>query len=68
MARPYSNDLGGELRRRGLGAELPGGGGAVWGGRNECGEVSHRQRATGTATSRPMGGHRKQLLDCTVRW
>ena len=64
MARPYSNDL-----REGAAA-------AVASGRS-CREVaalfgvsvacvvkwSQRQRATGSAASRPMGGHRKRLLE-----
>jgi len=64
MARPYSNDL-----RERVAA-------AVASGRS-CREVaslfgvsvasvvkwSQRQRATGTAASRPMGGHRKRLLE-----
>jgi len=64
MARPYSNDL-----RERVAA-------AVAAGRT-CREVasifgvsvasvvkwSQRQRATGTAASRPMGGHRKRLLE-----
>lgn len=64
MARPYSNDL----RERVAAAVLSG---------RSCREVaalfgvsvasavkwSQRQRATGTAASRPMGGHRKRLLE-----
>jgi len=64
MARPYSNDL----RERVAAAVLSG-----W----SCREVaslfevsvasvvkwSQRRRATGTAASRPMGGHRKRLLE-----
>ena len=64
MARPYSNDL----RERVASAVATG---------RSCREVamlfevsvasvvkwSQRQRATGTAASRPMGGHRKRLLE-----
>ena len=61
MARPYSNDLRERVAS------------AVAGGRS-CREVavlfdvsvvkwSQRQRATGSAASRPMGGHRKRLLE-----
>ncbi len=64
MARPYSNDL----RERVAAATAAG---------RSCREVaalfgvsvasvvkwSQRQRATGTAASRPMGGHRKRLLE-----
>ncbi len=64
MARPYSNDL----RERVAAAVLSG---------RSCREVaslfevsvasvvkwSQRRRATGTAASRPMGGHRKRLLE-----
>ena len=64
MARPYSNDL----RERAAAAVASG---------RSCREVaslfgvsvasvvkwSQRQRATGTAASRPMGGHRKRLLE-----
>jgi len=64
MARPYSNDLRERVAS------------AVAGGRS-CREVaalfdvsvasvvkwSRRQRATGSAAARPMGGHRKRLLE-----
>ena len=64
MARPYSNDL----RERVAAAVLSG---------RSCREVaslfevsvasvvkwSQRRRVTGTAASRPMGGHRKRLLE-----
>ena len=64
MARPYSNDL----RERVASAVAAG---------RTCRDVasifgvsvasvvkwSQRQRATGTAASRPMGGHRKRLLE-----
>ena len=64
MARPYSNDL----RERVAAAVLSG---------RSCREVaalfgvsvasvvrwSQRQRATGTAAARRMGGHRKRLLE-----
>lgn len=64
MARPYSNDL----RERAAAAVAAG---------RSCREVasvfgvsvasvvkwSQRKRATGTAASRPMGGHRKRLLE-----
>ena len=64
MARPYSNDL----RERVASAVALG---------RSCREVallfdvsvasvvkwSQRQRATGSAASRPMGGHRKRLLE-----
>lgn len=64
MARPYSNDL----RERVASAVAAG---------RSCREVaglfgvsvasaakwSQRQRATGTAAARPMGGHRKRLLE-----
>ena len=64
MARPYSNDL----RERAAAAVASG---------RSCREVaslfgvsvasvvkwSQRRRATGTAASRPMGGHRKRLLE-----
>ena len=64
MARPYSNDL----RERVAAAAASG---------RSCREVallfdvsvasvvkwSQRQRATGSAASRPMGGHRKRLLE-----
>lgn len=64
MARPYSNDLRDRVAA------------AVASGRS-CREVaslfgvsvasavkwSQRLRATGTAASRPMGGHRKRLLE-----
>ena len=64
MARPYSNDL----RERVASAVATG---------RSCREVarlfgvsvasvvkwSQRQRATGSAAARPMGGHRKRLLE-----
>lgn len=64
MARPYSNDL----RERVAAATATG---------RSCREVaalfdvsvasvvkwSQRQRATGSAAARPMGGHRKRLLE-----
>ena len=64
MARPYSNDLRERVAR------------AVAAGRS-CREVaalfevsvasvvkwSQRQRATGSAAAKPMGGHRKRLLE-----
>lgn len=64
MARPYSNDLRGRVVA------------AVAAGR-PCREVaglfglsvtsvvkwSQRHRATGTAAARPMGGHRKRVLE-----
>ena len=64
MARPYSNDL----RERAASAVASG---------RSCREVaslfgvsvasvvkwSQRQRATGTAASRQMGGHRKRVLE-----
>ena len=64
MARPYSNDL----RERAAAAVATG---------RSCREVaalfgvsvasvvkwSQRQRATGSAASKPMGGHRKRLLE-----
>lgn len=64
MARPYSNDL----RERAAAAVATG---------RSCREVatlfgvsvasvvkwSQRRRATGSAASRPMGGHRKRLLE-----
>jgi len=64
MARPYSNDL----RERAAATALSG---------RSCREVaslfgvsvasvvkwSQRRRATGSAAARPMGGHRKRLLE-----
>jgi len=64
MARPYSNDL----RERAAAAVMSG---------RSCREVamlfgvsvasvvkwSQRRRATGSAAARPMGGHRKRLLE-----
>jgi transposase len=69
MARAYSNDL----RERAAAAALSG---------RSCREVarlfgvsvasvvkwSQRQRATGTAAARPMGGNRKRLLEPHRAW
>ena len=64
MARPYSNDL----RERVVAAVAAGRSCravAVVFGVSVASVVkwSQRQRATGTAAARPMGGHRKRLLE-----
>ena len=64
MARPYSNDL----RERVAAAVLSGRSCRVVASLFEVSVASvvkwsQRRRVTGTAASRPMGGHRKRLLE-----
>lgn len=69
MARPYSNDLRERVAR------------AVVSGRSarevarlfgvsvaSAVKWSQRLRATGSAASRPMGGHRRRMLACEQSW
>jgi transposase len=69
MAKPYSDDLRERVARSVLGGRSIRETGRLFGvSASSAVKWSQRLRATGSAASRPMGGHRKRVLASQQGW